>query len=103
MLKRALLILLVACLALPAMAMTGHCAAPSSSSRAAASCHESKTQKEPMQRSDAARDCIGCVTPPFSGAGPQADEVLSELPLSFADDAPLLTNSVGPAPPPPRP
>lgn len=100
MFKRALLGLLMICLALPAMAMTGHCATPSHQT---ASCHEGKAHKSPAEDSIMTRDCIGCVTPPLPVALVRASDLL--VPESLAplhDDASSTTRGAAPPLPPPR-
>ena len=97
MIRRLLLALLVACLALPAAAAPLHCAQAS-----AAAMHGDGHHREAPQQAMPAHDCIGCVAP-FADAAPMlASEWYPPSPRLILSALPLARQASGPDTPPPR-
>lgn len=98
MIRRLLLALLVACLALPAAAAPLHCAQ-------VAETHDSghhSTKPEAPPQAPPAHDCIGCIAP-FSGAAPAlASAWYAPSPVVIRGPLPLARLSSGPDTPPPK-
>lgn len=102
MIRRLCLILLMACLALPAMAAPLHCA-PARASAAQLAEHHSHHEERKAPIDQAGRhDCIGCIVP-FAAAGGSARP---ELPASsrqkLHNELLLARLTSGPDTPPPR-
>lgn len=99
MLRHLLLGLLVLCLSLPAVAMTGHCTVPERAP--AASCHETAGHEVPAKTPVQAKDCIGCVTPL---ATPDAPTIVLGLrgmrAMPLLEQAPALLPAQPETPPP---
>lgn len=98
MLRRLCLLLLMACLALPAMAAPLHCApAPTI---AAAAHHGHHSEKAPVQAPQ--HDCIGCIAPFASSSAPDRTDLPPVSREKPHDDLRLAGPVHDPDTPPPR-
>lgn len=96
MIRRLLLALLVACLALPAAAAPLHCAPAAHGNGHDGTKHEAPPQAPP------AHDCIGCIAP-FAGTAPVlANAWYAPSPVLIRGPLPLARLTSGPDIPPPK-
>ncbi len=107
MLRRLLLMLLMACLAAPALAMPGHCEPqPKETVEAVHEGHQAAPDDETGKAHKAvqhgARDCIGCIAPYHALTAPDAHAA----PVGIIGNRVPASLQTGPAfqpdPPPPR-
>jgi len=100
MIRRLLLALLVACLALPAAAAPLHCA-QTTVVVAHGEVHHGKKHEAPQQVTPA-HDCIGCIAP-FAGPAPALASVwYPPSPILTGGPLPVARQVSGPDTPPPK-
>jgi hypothetical protein len=100
MFRRLLALLLLLALSAPALAMSGHCAAPSAMPTMHTMAHDSGHHPAPAQPER--RDCIGCVLPDFGVVAAIEPQPSVALVGTARAAAALALAPGGPETPPPR-
>ncbi|MFC0203165.1 hypothetical protein [Novosphingobium soli] len=101
MLRRLLLFLLVVGLALPTLAMPGHCA-PAPTHHGAHAHGDHQGPSKPLKSASSARECIGCGTLPLIQRPHVGALASPSLPHDLTNDDFGMAAALPPATPPPR-